>query len=261
MSEVEVCEVQEWWKSFHVIEMADLFLQRSSQKELDETTAFLLGNLSLDAASHAFDQCCGTGTLSFELAKHGVHVTSVDLCEAYIQRANETVQASETQNCEFHCADAFEFVPAATCDGAFNWYSSFGYAKTNEQNLQMLARAYESLKPGGKYAMDVPNFAGLIRGFQRHLVRTGESDGRTVTCVRESRINLQAGLLEQTWSWIVEGRRIDKRKSALRIYFPHEIAEMLRSVGFDKIELFGGIDSSCIELDSPRLVIVGRKPK
>ena len=89
--------------------------------------------------------------------------------------------------------------------------------------------------------MDVPNFAGLIRGFQHHVVRMGVSDGRQVICVRESKINLRAGLLEQTWNWIVEGRPIDQRKSALRIYFPHHISEMLTAVGFEVLDSYGGI--------------------
>lgn len=251
----------EWWKSFHVIEMADLFLERSSQAELEETSDFLRQELGLSSNSHAYDQCCGTGTLSFELARHGVRATSVDLCGLYIQRAQEQARSGDVSHCEFQCADAFNFVTDSPCDGVFNWYSSFGYAHKNSRNQMMLARAFESLKPGGGYALDVPNFPGLIRGFQRHLVRTGTSGGRQVTCVRESSVNLRAGLLEQTWNWIVEGRPIDQRKSALRIYFPHEIVELLEAVGFVDVELYGQVDKRKLELDSPRLIVVARRPE
>jgi len=91
-------------------------------------------------------------------------------------------------------------------------------------------------------------------------VRMGVSGGRHVTCVRESKINLRAGLLEQTWNWIVEGQPINQRKSALRIYFPHQISEMLAAVGFEVVDLYGGIDKSQCELDSPRLIVVARRP-
>ena len=256
----------EWWRTFHVIEMADLFLERSSQEELAATAEFLRQELGLTAGSHVFDQCCGIGTLSFELAKSGVRATGVDLCKEYIERAVERAnENSESQNqkenCRFHCADGFEFVPDSVCDGAFNWFSSFGYASTNQQNQLMLNRAFESLNPGGRYAMDVPNFPALIRGFQKFMVRKGESDGRSVICLRECKVNLREGLLEQTWNWIVEGRTVDQRKSALRIYFPHEIVEMLTAAGFESIKLFGGLDRSELEMDSPRLIVVGRKPE
>ena len=250
----------EWWRSFHVIEMADLYLNRSSQEELDETSEFLRRELQLTDGARVYDQCCGTGTLSFELAKHNIHATGADLCEAYIERASEQNESMAAKNCEFYCADAFDFVPNEICDAAFNWFSSFGYASTNARNQMMLARAFESIKPSGRFAMDVPNFPALIRGFQKHLVRTGKSNGRSVICVRQCNLNLRAGLLEQTWSWIVEGRPVDERKSALRIYFPHEIVEMLTDVGFESIEIHGGIDKQKLEMDSPRLIIVARRP-
>ncbi|MFK7767828.1 MAG: class I SAM-dependent methyltransferase [Mariniblastus sp.] len=258
----------EWWRNFHVIEMADLFLERSSQAELDETTNFLIEELNLKPGMHVYDQCCGTGTISFELAKHSISVSGADLCETYIERAievsgrNEPTRSAPPSRAqlEFHCADAFEFVPDKPCDAVFNWFSSFGYASTNEKNRRMLARAFDSLKPGCRFTMDVPNFPGLIRGFQKYMVRTGESNGKSVTCVRECSVNLRSGLLEQTWNWIVEGRSVDQRKSALRIYFPHEIVEMLTDVGFETINLYGGLNRSELEMDSPRLIVTARKP-
>ena len=93
----------------------------------------------------------------------------------------------------------------------------------------MLARAYESLLPGGRFALDVPHLPGLLRGFQKHMVRRGQFDGREVLLVRESQVNLHDGLLEQVWSWHVEGRELRRRRRTLRLYLPHQIAEMLES--------------------------------
>lgn len=241
-------------------EMADLFLERSCQQELAATVAFLTRQLELFPGCQVYDQCCGIGSLSLELSRQQIHVTGADLCSAYIERAVENARA-EKLGCQFFCADAFDFVPTTQCDGAFNWYSSFGYSDSDQRNLSMLQRAFESLRPGGMYALDVPNFVGLIRGFQKHLVRRGESNGRQVTCVRESRLNLRKGTLEQTWDWIVEGRPNDRRTSALRIYLPHQIAEMLAAAGFCSIQLFGGLDKRELQLDSPRLIALARRPQ
>lgn len=253
-------ENQDWWKSFHVIEMADLFLKRHDQKVLDDTTEFLVNELHLSAGCRVYDQCCGVGSLSIQLAQVGICAVGADLCEVYIDRARLEATTNKV-DCEFFCEDAFTFVPSKPCDGVFNWYSSFGYADSDQRNQSMLQRAFDALRPGGFFAMDVPNFSGLLRGFQYHLVRTGVSEGQQVTCVRESKINFSAGMLEQTWNWIVEGRPIDCRKSSLRIYFPHHIIDMLTAVGFEWVQSYGGIDKSQVELDSPRLVFVARKPK
>ncbi len=253
-------ESQDWWESFHVMEMADLFLERSSQQELNDTTQFLMDELRLSPGSQVYDQCCGVGTLSIQLAANGVRAIGADLCGAYIDRAKSDAEGRGLK-CEFVCDDAYTFVPPSACDGVFNWYSSFGYADSDQRNQEMLQRAFDALRPGGFFAMDVPNFSGVLRGFQHHLVRTGVSGGRQVTCIRESKIDLRAGVLEQTWNWIVEGRPIDRRKSSLRIYFPHHISDMLSAVGFDVVELYGGLEKSRLDLDSPRLVVVARRPE
>jgi len=225
----------DWWQSFHVIEMADLFLDRP-QIQVDQTTDFLMEAMDLKQGDLVFDQCCGVGTLALNLARRNLRATGVDLCQIYIDRAIAT-NGEENLACEFFCDDGFTFVPAETCDGAF-----------------------ECLKPGGFYALDIPNLPNLLRGFQHHLVRTGQSARRDVTCMRHSNINLEKGLLEQTWEWFVEGQAVDRRKSALRLYLPHQVREMLQRVGFDTIQQLGGTDSQPLSIDSPRLILIARKP-
>ena len=48
---MNVRDEDEWWKSFHVPEMASLFLQRGNAVELEETIAFLLGELGYGRAT------------------------------------------------------------------------------------------------------------------------------------------------------------------------------------------------------------------
>ena len=250
---------KEWWRSFHVIEMADLFLERPDPKPLIDSIEFLRRELDLSAGAQVYDQCCGIGTLGFELAEFGVNTVGADLCDVYIDRARARAGEAGHERCTFHCADAFEFVPQQECDAVINWYSSFGYAATNRQNIKMIQRASDALKPGGYYALDLPHFPTIIRGFQRFVVRSGQSGGSEVTCVRESRFDLVAGQLVQTWNWIVDGKPTVQKESALRIYFPHEIGEMLRDSGFESIQMFGCTQKSRLQLDSPRLIVVARK--
>ena len=176
----------DWWEVFHVPEMADLFLVRKDE-ELQSTLDFLITELRLVPGAHVYDQCCGIGSLGIALARKGMCVTGCDLCDFYIVRAR---QAAAGTKCTFACADAFSFCPDTPCDAVFNWYSSFGYAATDERNVLMLQRAFESLRPGGIFALDVPNFPAVIRNFQRCLARHGTSAGRHVTVVRESVVDL-----------------------------------------------------------------------
>ena len=245
----------DWWKVFHVPEMADLFLVRSDPDELRATLDFFREELRLTANDHLYDQCCGIGSLSIALQGGGFRVTGADLCDFFIERAKQDAEVAQA-DCHFQCADAFVYTPDSPCQGVFNWYSSFGYARTDEQNRLMFQRAFDSLVPGGRFALDVPNLPGLIRGFQRHIVRRGESAGKSVTLIRESTLNLVDGQLEQTWTWLTEGQPPVDRQSRLRLYLPHQIREMLESVGFKDVRFFSDVDKAPLTIDSGRLICV-----
>lgn len=250
----------DWWTTFHVPEMADLFLARQDPSELEQTLAFLRETLRLERGARLYDQCCGIGSLSVALAREGVLPTGADLCDDFIARARQDAARAGVA-CEFHVADAFEFVPAVACHAVINWYSSFGYACSDERNRQMIARAYDALRPGGRFALDVPNLCGVLRNFQRHLVRRGESRGRKVTLIRESTVVLERGVLKQVWTWLIDGRPPIERTSELRLYLPHQVREMLASCGFDNIRLLGSIAAEELTLDSPRLICTASRPE
>lgn len=249
---------QDWWKSFHVLEMADLFLVRHDQDELSATLDFLMSQAPRGETAHAYDQCCGIGSLSIGLAARGMRTTGADLCEPFIARAIRDASLAGV-TCEFHCADAFRFMPGAPCDLVFNWYSSFGYADSDLRNREMLERAFEALKPRGRYILDVPNLPALLRGFQRHMVRRGESAGRKITLIRDSEVDLRAGVLRQLWTWLIEGESPIERQSSLRLYLPHQIRELLEQCGFHDVRFFGNLKGKELSLDDARLLCVATK--
>ena len=256
----------EWWKSFHMPQMADLFLDARPPEVLRDTTDFLMRELRLPPAAHVYDQCCGSGSLSIALAKRGMKLTGADLCEEYIDRANAgTIAAgddfTEDRRPEFFCADAFRFLPSSPCDGVFNWYSSFGYSSDDQRNQSMLMRAFESLKPGGWLALDIPNLPFLLRSFQTEMKHEGFSQGRKISLLRQSIIDIDEGLLRQTWNWQIENEAPVIRYSALRLYLPHQIKRMLKDCGFQAITMFGDLASTALELDSPRLIISAQRPE
>lgn len=249
---------EEWWKDFHLPEMGDVLLQRS-EDQLSQTLDFLKGELALRPGNHIFDQCCGIGSLSLPLAQEGLRVTGCDLFEPYIARAKRDAADLPSGSTEFYCADAFEYTPKRSCEAAFNWYSSFGYAANDAVNQQMLDRAFESLKPGGKFALDVPSVPYLLRNFNPVMVQQGVSQGRSVRIQRTSEIEFSSGLLKQKWLWEIEGEGRVERRSAMKIYMPNRITELLANSGFKRIRLFGDTGGGEYQMESPRLLVVAEK--
>jgi SAM-dependent methyltransferase len=247
----------DWWQQFYNGTLADMFL--AGPRELDATIAFLTEKLNVQPGSTVFDQCCGIGTLSVALAERGIHVIGVDLCESYVRRGREDADKRKI-SCDLRPGDAFEFLPDRPCDAAFNWYSSFGYAEDDQRNAQMLRRAFDSLRPGGRFALDFPNVPGVLRGFMPAILHRHGSADAEVILMRESVIDIFRGMLRQEWTYLFpDGRRLTAR-SGLKLYMPHVLAEMFRACGFVEIEFCGSVGGEVLALDSPRCICMARRP-
>jgi len=248
----------EWWRSLYDDTFADFYLVRRDETELRATLAFLRHQLDLKPGDRVFDQCCGVGGLSVPLAQSGLCVVGVDVSAGYIRRAQITTEELGV-DCTFHCADAFQFVPDQPCEAAINWRTSFGYAE-DERNRQMLRCAFAALKPGGRFALDFQNVPGLLRGFQTCMTRRQTTNAGEILLLRESRVDLERGQLVQGWTFVFpDGRRVE-RESSVRLYLPHQLAEMLQSCGFVEPRFFGGERDEPLTLDSPRCIVVVRRP-
>jgi SAM-dependent methyltransferase len=243
--------VTAWWHALYDDLLADMLLERADRRETERTLDFLAGVLDLEPGARVFDQCCGIGSLAIPLARRGYRVVGCDLAAGYIERARRDAPAS----LELHAADAFEFVPAP-CDGAFNWWTSFGYADEDAQNIRMLARAFEALKAGGRFALDFMNVPGVLHRFREEVVtRRGE-----VELVRRSAVDPAAMVMDKTWTYALPNGERVVHTSRVRLYTPRELGDLLARAGFVDVRFHGDIDRSPLALESPRCIAVARKP-
>lgn len=236
--------------------LAQWFLTRSPGQELNDAISFLTRKLSLTSESTLFDQCCGIGSLSLPLARQGISIIGVDLCPRYIEMAQ---QESNDLPCRFYQGDATAFVPDRPCDGAINWFSSFGFANENG-NEQMLCRILQSLKPGGRLALDFPNVPFLYRHFQKSISHRYPLEEGEAILIREAVIDVSHGLLEQQWLCLLPDGRSLKRESALRLYQPWDLSDMLEECGFVDIEVVGNLNDEPWSLDCQRCICLARRP-
>ncbi len=246
----------DWWQSLYDDIIAELLLVRKDRDELDATVAFLRDRLRLVAGATLFDQCCGVGALALPLARAGVRVVGVDQSAAYVERARR-VARDEGLPCQFHVGDAFTFRPDCAADAAVNWATSFGNADDG-RNQEMLRRAYETLRPGGWFALDFQNVPRLLRHFQSYLVHDQGPGGAML--VRESSLDLAGGALLQRWTVVRPDGGRQVRHSAVRLYLPHQLAGMLHECGFADVTFHGGVRGEPLSLDSPRCVLIARRP-
>lgn len=246
-----------WWGALYDDLLEDMLLERESEEETERTLDFIIRHLGVAPGARVFDQCCGNGSLALPLAMRGYEVHGVDQAGVYISRAN-TIARESGASATFVTADAFDYVPEA-CAGAFNWWTSFGYADDDQTNLRMLKRAFESLAPGGVFLLDTMNVPAIFRHFQRDVVTERQTRRGKVTLHRKSRFDLPAGRILKTWTYHVPKQPPTSRETSVRLYLPSTLKEMLHAVGFDKVELTGDLDDSPLHMDHLRCICVATK--
>lgn len=258
----DAAEPVSWWQELYDDLLATALLERHDAAELEATLAWILAQLEVPPGARLFDQCCGIGSLTRPLAARGYDLVAVDQAASYIERARaETAKAG--LGIDYHAADARSFVPTASCDGVFNWWTSFGYGRDDADNARMLAAGFAALRPGGVYLLDTMNAAGILRGFRPQVVTRRPTPDGELVLVRESSLDLVAGAIDKLWTYFLpDGRRVSHR-SRVRLYLPHELDRLLREVGFVDVELFGSIHGDPPEplsLDTPRCICRARRP-
>lgn len=250
-------DTSNWWGALYDDLLEDMLLERESEEETGETLDFIVRHLGVAPGARVFDQCCGNGSLALPLARRGFEVVGVDQAEVYISRASALAREAG-ESATFVTGDAFDYVPK-TCAGAFNWWTSFGYADDDATNLRMLRRAYEALSPGGVFLLDTMNVPGVFRHFQRDVVTERETRRGKVTLHRKSRFDLASGRILKTWTYHVPKAPPTIHETSVRLYLPSSLKEMLHAAGFDSVELLGDLDDSALQMDHMRCICVATK--
>jgi SAM-dependent methyltransferase len=198
---------------------------------------FIEKELNCNKSLKILDIGCGTGRHSLELAKRGYMVTGIDLSESQLKRAREK-SVEQGLQVDFRKHDArqlpfkgeFDLV-TMICEAAFP------LMETDDMNYQILRNAASALKPGGKLIFTTLN--GLFPLFHsiEKFCASGAKDGNAT--YGNNTFDLLTFRDFNTTS--IEDDDGNKRELECneRYYVPPEITWLLKSLGFDKIDIFG----------------------
>jgi SAM-dependent methyltransferase len=73
-------------------------------------------------------------------------------------------------------------------DRVINWFTAFGYFADGD-NKRVLAEVVRTLRPGGRFVLDLNHYAWLVRHYQSAIVR--ELDGDLL--IDQSRLDVLTG--------------------------------------------------------------------
>ena len=250
-----------WWLALYDELVAELLLDGADPADARDTVALLRREGLLPAGARVFDQGCGNGRLALALLAAGAVVEGLDIVPAYVEQARaRALAAGFGAAARFTVGDIGAQGPSAPCDLALSWWTCLGYAPTDAENLRPLQRAFAALRPGGTFVIDTMNVAQVLRDFAPRVERRGERPDGALTLVRESRVDLAAGVLHKRWTWALPDGASRARDSAVRLYLPHEWAGLLQAAGFVDLRFSGDLHGAPLGLNSPRLIIFASRP-
>jgi SAM-dependent methyltransferase len=157
---------------------------------------------------------------------------------------------------EFVRADMLDFCRRSAFDGALNLFTSFGFFESDEEELRVLSNVFESLRPGGRFIIDILGKEVIARRFQTRSWQS-TADGK-VLLLEERKIRGGWGSIDNRWLVFNETGRHEFR-FALRVYSGKELESLLLRAGFKEIALYGSLEGAPYDNEATRLVAVARK--
>jgi len=244
----------EWWQTFFFGPWQELQLAGYPQEQTEAEVSFIRSALRVEPGARILDVPCGQGRHSIALARAGFNATGVDFNTNVIEKARKTA-AEQDVAAEFVIADMREFSWTNPFDGAFCFYGSFGYFD-DAQNLRFASRVAESLRPGGRFLIDIQVAESLFPKFRERDWSWVRQDP-PLKVLEERRWNLESSSIDSTWSFISD--TVTSSRVWMRIYTYRELCELLRAAGFSRFEGLETGTQKPFRLGSPRLALIAEK--
>ena len=198
---------------------------------------FIEKELNFDKSLKIIDVGCGTGRHAIELTKRGYSVTGIDLSEAQLKKAREKAEKLNLK-IEFLKHDARNLPFENRFDAAIMLCEGgFPLMETDEMNFDILKNVTKSLKDSAKFIFTTLN--GLFPLYHSiddfHEATTNEegahykSHGFDLMTMRDYNVT----------TFTDDDGNEHKIECNERYYMPSEITWLLKSLGFQKIDIFG----------------------
>jgi SAM-dependent methyltransferase len=243
----------EWWRSWFgpgYLALYDGYLAERTPVEIDRLEALL----ALKPPRRILDLPCGQGRHAIELARRGYDVTGADLSPYLLGVAEQRARTSGV-HVRWISADMRRPIAGETFEVVLNLFTSLGYFAEEGDDRKVVGAAAGMLAPGGRFVLELTNGERVMARFQE---REWFTVGQSAVVERRS--------LDRTARRMVVERTVSTRNEedvslhALRLYGRPDVEEMLRSAGFDRVDLYGDWSGEPLTPESLRILAVGTLP-
>ncbi len=193
---------------------------------------------------------------SIELAKLWYEVTWMDINPEHLSIAKE--KGSIYQNLKLLEKNMIEIDDVEKYDAIINMFYSFGFFDTDEENITVLKKIYDSLKPWWNFLMhtdvNIPKI--LDWSYKTHEFRKLLS-WNTLEIID----NYNSSTKKIEWNWIIHNKDWSSHKKDyfVRVYTKEEFEEICFKVWFKKVNTFSDWNWSSYSTQSEDMMVVATK--
>lgn len=213
---------------------------------------FAVEHAGIDAADTVLDLCCGNGRHMVHLSKHAGKVIGLDYSAHLLALAKESLG----ENASVVRADMRDQPFEGVFDVVANFFTSFGYFDTEQENLSVLNGIASSLKSDGRFFMDLIN-----KNWAEEYVEPNSVRRYDVYEISEDRwIDKERHRVKKTMVVKRDGETVGELGESVQLYSLDELTPLLTRAGLDVEQTFGDYSgTSCCDPSQPRMIVIGRK--
>ncbi len=218
------------------------------------------------------DLCCGNGRHMVHLRKRAGRLVGLDYSADLLQIAAQNLDVEGGESDPSDSADRegsrqrptplrlvradMRFIPFENAfDVVVNFFTSFGYFLSPEENRQVVEGVSAALKPGGRFFIDYVNRAHVERTLVPESTRNQgpyEIRERRWIDAATCRVNKKTHVTR-------EGALVAETGESVRLYTQDEFRGLLAEGGLCMERVFGDYSGALFDETHPRMIVVGRK--
>lgn len=211
-------------------------------------------NLGGADVKDVLDLGCGYGRIAARVSELGHSVVGVDGSASVLDRARQ--QTPELLGVTYLLQDMRDLdLPGETFDVVLNMSTAFGYVDDPAGDQRTIGHVARVLRPGGLFLIDTENRESKLRS---ERVQRYEMGGTAVDCQRS--FDVHSGRWTERMTW-VDGSSTDSSFFSVRLYSATELTSMISAAGLEVVETWGWFDGESYTEDSPRMIVLARKPE
>jgi SAM-dependent methyltransferase len=244
---------QAWYQRWFGREYLELYAHRDDDEASRDVDA-IEQLLDLGHNQPILDLACGNGRHSIEIAKRGYQVTGIDLSKDLLRQARQKAAESEV-DIPFLQFDMRDHPFFNEFGALINMFTSFGYFDNDAENARVMEAIARALRPDGRFYIDYINKLSVLENLVPQDER--EVNGKNVVQKRIYKSDIER-LEKEIIISDSEGER--RFVESVRLYSAVEMEGLAEKAGLKIEHLLGSVAGEEFTDNSPRLILVGRKP-